>query len=111
MDDLHATRVGPSSNVHRARTVCGLVRSSRFPILARLAPATAAALAALAAAPAVGHAASTFGSDLKSPTTIDDGCEGPGTCTRLLFSIDGKDVTSPIDGVVVHWSAVGKGAI
>jgi hypothetical protein len=87
------------------------VRSSRFPILARLAPATAAALAALAAAPAVGHAASTFGSDLKSPTTIDDGCEGPGTCTRLLFSIDGKDVTSPIDGVVVHWNALGKGTI
>ena len=71
----------------------------------------AIAFAALAATPAVGQAASTVGSDLALPVTVESGCEVPSTCTRMLVTSNGEDVGSPVDGVIVGWKAVGKGTI
>ncbi len=76
-------------------------------------PALATPLLAfmLLAAPPPESRAATFGSDLQGDVTIDEGCELRRSCTRMLFSLDGKDAGSPNDGVVVRWRAVGTGEI
>ena len=71
-----------------------------------------AACAALAVAPAAGHAAVPVGSDLTNTVLIDEGCDDrSASCTRMLLSVGGVEASSPIDGVVVRWRLVGEGTV
>jgi len=72
--------------------------------------ALCAVLLAGAAAPATQAATITIGSDLTGTVSADNGCEGQ-SCTRLLVSVNGVGQSSPVDGVVVRWRAVGQGIV
>ena len=72
--------------------------------------ALCAVLLAGAAAPATRAATITIGSDLTGTVSADNGCEGQ-SCTRLLVSVNGVGQSSPVDGVVVRWRAVGQGIV
>jgi len=72
--------------------------------------ALCAVLLAGAAAPATRAATITIGSDLTGTVSADNGCEGQ-SCTRLLVSVNGVAQSSPVDGVVVRWRAVGQGIV
>ena len=70
--------------------------------------ALCAVLLAGAVAPPSQAATITVGSDLTGTVSADNGCEGQ-SCTRLLVSVNGVGQSSPVDGVVVRWRAVGQG--
>jgi len=72
--------------------------------------ALCAVLLAGAAAPATRAATITIGSDLTGTVSADNGCEGQ-SCTRLLVSVNGVGQSSPVDGVVVRWRAIGQGIV
>ena len=72
--------------------------------------ALCAVLLAGAVAPPTQAATITVGSDLTGTVSADNGCEGQ-SCTRLLVSVNGVGQSSPVDGVVVRWRAIGQGIV
>ncbi len=72
--------------------------------------ALCAVLLAGAVAPPTQAATIKVGSDLTGTVSADNGCEGQ-SCTRLLVSVNGVGQSSPVDGVVVRWRAIGQGIV
>src|SRR3712207_229553 len=85
---------------HRRRSTVARVRRSALVTVV-------AAFACLSLA-GPSSAAVRFGSDLQGNVSFDRGCDDI-SCTRMLLSVNGTEIRSPIDGVVVRWRALGEG--